>query len=72
MRKLYLLLLLPMLAFGVAHAQMRGVQNLNYGWRFHAGDIAQAASPGTDDSAWRVVDVPHDFQIEQPWVAPGR
>lgn len=71
MRKLYLLLLLPMLAFGVAHAQMRGVQNLNYGWRFHAGDIAQAASPGTDDSAWRVVDVPHDFQIEQPWVAPS-
>ncbi|MBR4899020.1 MAG: DUF4982 domain-containing protein [Prevotella sp.] len=71
MKKLYLLLLLSMMSFGVVHAQMRCVQNLNYGWRFHAGDVAEAASPKTDDSAWRVVDVPHDFQIEQPWVAPS-
>ena len=43
----------------------------NFGWRFHAGDVAEAANLTFDDSSWRVVDVPHDFQIEQPWVAPG-
>ena len=53
-----------------AYGSPRIVQNLDYGWRFHAGDIAQAANPTTDDSGWRTVDLPHDFQIEQPWVAP--
>ena len=48
--------------------------NLNFGWRFHAGDIT--AAPTAQDfeavtQGWRMVDVPHDFQIEQPWVAPS-
>ncbi|MBE6255456.1 MAG: glycoside hydrolase family 2 protein [Prevotella sp.] len=43
----------------------------NFGWRFHAGDIADGASLTLDDADWRAVDLPHDFQIEQPWVAPG-
>jgi len=47
------------------------MENLNFGWRFHAGDIENAAAPALDDSDWRVINVPHDFQIEQPWVAPG-
>ncbi len=49
----------------------RTVQNLDFGWRFHAGDVAEGFSPQLDDSGWRTVDVPHDFQIEQPWVAPA-
>ena len=55
----------------MAVAQPRSVVNLNFGWRFHAGDVENAAATTLDDSAWRVVNVPHDFQIEQPWVAPG-
>ncbi|MBQ9285008.1 MAG: DUF4982 domain-containing protein [Bacteroidaceae bacterium] len=43
---------------------------MNFGWRFHSGDIAGAEALDFDDSAWRLVDLPHDFQIEQPWVAP--
>ena len=43
----------------------------NFGWRFHAGDIADGASLTLDEADWRAVDLPHDFQIEQPWVAPG-
>ncbi len=43
----------------------------NFGWRFHAGDVAGAEAMRFDDGAWRVVDLPHDFQIEQPWVAPA-
>jgi beta-galactosidase len=45
--------------------------SLNFGWRFHLGDVAGAEAPSFDDSQWRLVDVPHDFQIEQPWVAPA-
>ena len=51
-------------------AQHRIVQNLDFGWRFQSGDVADAASTTLDDSQWRKVDLPHDFQIEQPWVVP--
>lgn len=72
MKKLFLLLVACMLV-GIAQAMNEGrqVENFNFGWRFHAGEVAGAEQPGFDDSTWRVVDVPHDFQIEQPWVAPS-
>lgn len=62
---------LLLLVSTVATAQSRTSQLWNFGWRFHAGDIDNAASPTLDDSQWRCVDLPHDFQIEQPWVAPS-
>jgi len=34
------------------------------GWRFHRGDIAGAEAPDFDDAEWRIVDVPHDWSIE--------
>ena len=34
---------------------------LNFGWEFRLNDEGQ----------WRKISVPHDFQIEQPWVAPA-
>lgn len=45
--------------------------SLNRGWLFHRGDVAGAESPSFDSSHWEVVNVPHDYQISQPWVAPG-
>ncbi len=42
----------------------RLVQSLDYNWRFHLGAAPEAVSPGYDDSAWRVVDVPHDYVVE--------
>ena len=33
-------------------------------WRFHRGDSEGAESAGFDDSSWRVLDVPHDWSIE--------
>lgn len=46
-------------------------QNLlwNFGWRFQAGasDVEQVTSSDFDDSQWRTLDLPHDFQFEQPW-----
>ena len=48
----------------------RKVVSMNFGWKFHAGDLENAQLPGLDDAGWMVIDVPHDFQISQPWVAP--
>ncbi|MCD8309893.1 MAG: DUF4982 domain-containing protein [Prevotellaceae bacterium] len=34
------------------------------GWRFAVGDYPEAAAPDYDDSAWRTLDLPHDWSIE--------
>lgn len=34
------------------------------GWRFHRGDAPGAQAPVFDDAGWRVLDVPHDWRIE--------
>lgn len=47
--------------------------NLNLDWRFHLGDESLGApqlSPdfmGYNDSAWRVVTLPHDWSVEHPF-----
>ena len=47
--------------------------NLNRDWRFHLGDELMGApqfSPdfmGYNDSAWRVVTLPHDWSVEHPF-----
>src|SRR5574344_2914166 len=51
-------------------ADSRTVRSPNFGWRFHLGDVNGAEAADFDDSSWRTVDVPHDFQTEQPWVTP--
>ena len=63
MKRLLLLILFTIhYSLFTAPAQ-RVIKSLNFGWEFKAGNVDQ-------DSVWRRVDVPHDFQIEQPWVAP--
>ncbi|MBQ9451019.1 MAG: DUF4982 domain-containing protein [Bacteroidales bacterium] len=39
----------------------------NFDWKFRLGALDGAAAPDLDDSAWRTLDLPHDFQFEQPW-----
>ncbi len=41
--------------------------NLNTAWRFHLGDEPAADFMGYDDSAWRVVTLPHDWSVEHPF-----
>ena len=43
-------------------AQPRETLNLNFSWEFSHDSLFNAS---------KVIDVPHDFQIEQPWVAPA-
>lgn len=54
---------------GLAHAAPSGQplgrkQNFDTGWRFFRGDGSGFGAPGFDDSAWREVDLPHDWSIE--------
>jgi beta-galactosidase len=39
------------------------------GWKFHRGDTVAAESVGFNDSSWRIVDLPHDWSIED---LPGK
>ena len=50
----------------------RSEELIDFGWKFQYGDIANAEAAGFDDSNWMQVDLPHDFQIGQPWVAPSK
>lgn len=46
---------------------MSSKMNLNLDWRFHLGDEVGADFMGWDDSAWRVVTLPHDWSVEHPF-----
>ena len=36
----------------------------NSGWRFYRGEAPGAEAPTFDDAAWRALDIPHDWSIE--------
>jgi beta-galactosidase len=42
-------------------------QLFNFGWKFHYGDLENAQQYNFDDARWKQLDLPHDFQINQPW-----
>jgi beta-galactosidase len=39
------------------------------GWRFSLTDVGNAAMPALNDSAWRLVALPHDWSAEGPFTA---
>lgn len=49
----------------------RIIMPVNADWKFHYGDIPDARQISYDDREWERVDLPHDFQIHQSWVAPS-
>lgn len=44
--------------------EMERAQLFDTGWRFHRGGAQGADKPAFNDSAWRKVDLPHDWSIE--------
>lgn len=60
-----------MLTLCVCVASAADVIPLNRGWLFRRGDIAGAENTEYDAVGWDTINVPHDFQISQEWVAPG-
>lgn len=67
--KSFLTALLLGLLSPAAHAQ-RVIRDMNFGWQFHRGN-AEISSLNVNDGTWQTIDVPHDFQISQDWVAPS-
>ena len=62
MRRNILSLLLTLCVLPALHAQPRTVESLNASWEF---------SRDAQFSSIEHIDVPHDFQISQPWVPPA-
>lgn len=67
----------PLLADKVLRAQQSGPSASGYfragntrdqlfdgGWRFHRGDAPGAENAVFDDTAWRTLDLPHDWSVE--------
>ena len=71
-RKILSAIIICILTVNVLSAQenienIRVTQLFNFGWKFRAGELKDAQAVDYDDNDWRVVDLPHDFQLEQPW-----
>ena len=56
------LALLGVVRLGMAEVPRE--QSFDADWRFLRGDATGAEVPSLDDSQWRVLDVPHDWSIE--------
>lgn len=54
----------------VDNAALR-VQNFNENWKFYLGDASGADGEQFDDSAWKNVDLPHDYSIDQEYTTAG-
>jgi len=76
MKKKYLVIALLCAPLLSANAQ-RDTLSLNRDWMFRPGVPEPSTTPAsttlalaTEDRGWRKINIPHDFQIEQPWVSP--
>ena len=58
------ILIAILLAMACQKQDTRMRENFGNSWRFTLGDIQNAENPNFDDSAWRVLDLPHDWSIE--------
>lgn len=47
------------------------VQNFNENWKFYLGDASGAEGEQFDDSAWKNIDLPHDYSIDQEYTTAG-
>ncbi len=68
--KRFVLLLLLLTGGGAVQAQQpapRENRLFNFDWKFQHGEVADGQLPTLDDSDWRSLDLPHDFQFELPW-----
>lgn len=48
-------------------ATEREVILMNFGWKFQLGEVENGEKPQLDDSQWRQLDLPYDYQLNMPW-----
>ena len=51
-------------AVSLVYGQFTEPALLNDGWKFHQGDLENAAAIGADDAKWQSVHLPHDWSVE--------
>ncbi|MFC0537756.1 glycoside hydrolase family 2 TIM barrel-domain containing protein [Pelagicoccus mobilis] len=56
-----------MAAYASASESPRVTADFNFDWKFHLGDLPEAAKSGFDANAWKDVRLPHDWSIELPY-----
>jgi beta-galactosidase len=66
-RALRLSFLFLLLAPALTAESPRLRENFDLSWFFQRGDAPGAERPGFDASAWRALDLPHDFSVEGPF-----
>ncbi len=59
----YLLFLIILPYFMVAHGALRSRENINREWTFTFGNPADAETVGFDDTKWQRTNLPHSFSI---------
>ena len=74
MKKLFLLvvILFRVTLLSAQEDAVRIKQLLNFDWKFHYGKAEEPYRMDFDDSNWRRLDIPHDFQLELPWDSTAR
>ena len=51
-------------ASAAAPAELKRENNFDAGWRFLKSDAPGEETPACNDSAWRTLDLPHDWSLE--------
>ncbi|MBN2212889.1 MAG: DUF4982 domain-containing protein [Bacteroidales bacterium] len=59
-----ILVLFMLLVFACKPVETRKTVGFNSTWKFFLGENDSAMFPGYDDSAWRILNLPHDWSIE--------
>ncbi len=59
-----LILAAAMALIGCSESPVRDRMDFNDGWTFNLGDVPEASAPDFDDSAWRTLNLPHDWAVE--------
>lgn len=66
----FILSLLVLFHFSSLRAQ-REIININQNWLFSRDSRMMPDNYGTETNDWEPVNLPHDFQISQQWIAPS-
>ena len=66
MKKNAFVFIAGLLFYNIAIAQVQNNNLINFdeNWHFYKGAFYGAQNPLLDDSKWRLIDVPHDWSIE--------
>ena len=68
-RSAYLVIILILIVINSNAQTARVKQDFDENWKFQLGDVYAARNPEYNDASWRVLNLPHDWNIELPFDA---